>query len=165
MKELYASVLIIIFVLSLEGSAFAKATENKLNIPDSVFQSFNETNMSQAQIKAERQKAFDKMDINHDGRVSKDEFSVYEKTIFIEMNTKNDDVLTPEEVKEGCKSYFICLDSNQDKKVTAQEFDKKLDDTFNQIDTGKNNYITREEYLSYVKSKDKTASSKTGTNR
>lgn len=165
MKKLFVTGLIMIFALGLEGSAFAKATTNKLNIPDSVFQSFNETNLNQAQIKAQRQEAFNKMDINHDGKVSKDEFTVYEKTIFIEMNTKNDDVLTPDEVKEGCKSYFICLDSNQDKKVTAQEFDKKLDDTFNQIDTGRNNYISRDEYLSYLKKKDNAAASKTGANK
>lgn len=157
MIKIHTLGLVVSLVLLSPGMVFAAYSKNSLDIPDSVFQSFNESNLNQTEIKTQRINAFNKMDINHDGKVSKDEFIVYEKTIFIEMNTKGDDVLTADEVSEGCKSYFICLDKNQDNMVTAQEFNTQLEQVFSQIDVNKNNYITKTEYLNYLKNKDNAA--------
>jgi Ca2+-binding EF-hand superfamily protein len=164
MIKLHAAGIIVSLVLVLPGWAFAAYSQNRLDVPDSVFQSLNESNLSQAEIKAQRQNTFSKMDINQDGRVSKDEFVVYEKTIFIEMNTKDDAVLTADEINESCKSYFICLDANKDNQVTAREFNEQLEGVFDQIDVkNKDNYISKEEYFNYLISKDKAAPVKSGS--
>ena len=125
-------------------------------VPKSVFQVLDVQNQSISEVKAQRQNIFNEMDVNKDGKISKDEFMLYEKNIFAGLDRKNDAALTPDEVNKTCKSYFLCLDANKDNKVTVQELNAKLDETFKLMDgKDQDGYITNEEYFSYWKDWDK----------
>jgi Ca2+-binding EF-hand superfamily protein len=156
MKSRFITGSCIFLVIILKTPAFASYFKGIPVVPNSVFQTLNAQNISASELKAQRQNIFNKMDVEKDGKITKDEFLLYEKSIFAGLDKKKDDALTPDEVNKTCQVYFVCLDANKDNKVTLQEFDAKLDETFKLMDgKDQDGYITNEEYFFFWKGRDK----------
>jgi len=100
-----------------------------------------------------RKSPFDEMDTNHDGFVSKDEFTAYQKKRFDEFDTNHDGKINPKEIASSpplmernlktAERMVKQWDTNGDGVVTADEFKKDADERFTKQDKAGTGKISR----------------------
>ena len=105
---------------------------------------------------------FQKLDTNHDGVISKDEFNAFNEGHFQSLDANHDGKLTPNEVmggytgsmaSESATSHldrrFNAADANHDGGLDRNEaqYMPMLTKYFDQVDTNKDGKVTRQEYF------------------
>ena len=110
--------------------------------------------------KAESQSApmsFQAMDANHDGKVSREEFSNAAKTAaFQKLDTDKSQFITLDEwlkkdASPDARKHFESLDANHDGKISRTEFlslpnkETNIDEQFAELDKIKDNFIMPDE--------------------
>jgi len=106
----------------------------------------------QSQDKAHRggQQRFEKMDANHDGRISKDEWKG-RNDVFDRLDTNHDGFLTMDELKQGREHArenmgraLRNMDTDNDGRISRQEW-KGRAEMFDRLDANHDGYLTKDE--------------------
>ncbi|NJR72208.1 MAG: hypothetical protein HC782_03925 [Gammaproteobacteria bacterium] len=96
----------------------------------------------------------EKIDVNSDGKVSRDEAAKYKGVAkhFDNVDANNDGYLTKDEMKaqraKSIQAKFRAIDGNQDGRISRAEADAKtpkIAQHFDKLDTNKDGYIDKNE--------------------
>lgn len=94
-----------------------------------------------------------KLDKNHDGKVSKKEYMDAIAVAFDKLDKNRDGVLTKEEIqlnkKIDAEKFMEEVDENRDGKIIKEEFEKAAKRRFTAIDKNMSGDIDKEEWDSY----------------
>jgi len=104
------------------------------------------------------QSLFDRVDVNHDGVITREEFNRAQQSLFDRMDVNHDGVISRAEfnrahqagpnVQAGLsQSLFERVDVNHDGVITREEFNRAQQSLFDKLDVNHNGVISREEFI------------------
>jgi len=89
---------------------------------------------------------FDKLDQNHDGKVTSAEADTATKARFTELDKNKDNVISGDELGARGGRMLLRADTNHDQKVTLAEMQAARRVMFARLDTNKDKVVTKEEF-------------------
>jgi Ca2+-binding EF-hand superfamily protein len=96
---------------------------------------------------------FNKIDVNNDGKISKEEYNAAVIKTFNKYDKNKDGFLTKEEIKAirkiDTQKFLKEVDKNKDGKISKEEFIEAAEKRFKLLDKNNDGFISQQEWNSF----------------